>query len=82
MQIPPRKNRKEQRFFDNKIYKLLQLENVFLHLKRCRGITTRYAKFLASFLAAVKIPYIALWAAICDDITSNQNHKKPPWRFS
>lgn len=34
-QIPPRKNRKEQRVYDKDIYKLRHLvENAFLHLKR------------------------------------------------
>ena len=44
-QIPPRKNRKEQRPYDKDRYKLRHLvENAFLHLKRWRGIATRYAK--------------------------------------
>lgn len=64
-QIPPRKNRKEQRDYDKEIYKLRHLvENAFLHLKRWRGIATRYAKTTSSFLAAVQIRCIALWAAI------------------
>jgi transposase len=43
--IPPRKNRKIQREYDKEIYKLRHLvENAFLHLKRWRGIATRYAK--------------------------------------
>jgi len=63
--IPPRKNRKDQRFYDKEIYKLRHLvENAFLHLKRWRGIATRYAKNTASFLAAVQIRCIALWANI------------------
>ena len=63
--IPPRKNRKEQRDYDKQIYKLRHLvENAFLHLKRWRGIATPYAKCSASFLAAVHIRCIALWAAI------------------
>lgn len=65
VQIPPRKNRKEQRSYDEEIYKLRHLvENAFLHLKRWRGIATRYAKNTASFLAAVHIRCIALWANI------------------
>jgi transposase len=64
-QIPPRKNRKYQRDYDKEIYKLRHLvENAFLHLKRWRGIATRYAKCTASFLAAVHIRCIALWANI------------------
>lgn len=63
--IPPRKNRKVQRTHDKELYKLRHLvENAFLHLKRWRGIATRYAKNTASFLAAVHIRCIALWARI------------------
>jgi len=62
--IPPRKNRKEQRYFDREIYKLRHLvENAFLVLKKWRGIATRYAKNTSSFLAAVQIRCIAIWAA-------------------
>jgi transposase len=63
--IPPKKNRKEARTYDEYIYRLRHLvENAFLHLKRWRGIATRYAKNSASFLAAVQIRCIALWANI------------------
>lgn len=47
------------------LYKLRHLvENAFLHLKRWRGIATRYAKNTASFLAAVHMRCIAIWAGI------------------
>jgi len=63
--IPPRKNRKVQRKYDKVLYKLRHLvENAFLHLKRWRGIASRYAKNVKSFLAAVQIRCIALWANI------------------
>jgi transposase len=63
--IPPKKNRKKQREYDKDLYKLRHLvENAFLHLKRWRGIATRYAKNTASFLAVVQIRCIALWANI------------------
>jgi transposase len=63
--IPPRRNRKQPREYDRELYRLRHLvENAFLHLKRWRGIATRYAKNTASFLAAVQIRCIALWAAI------------------
>jgi transposase len=63
--VPPKKNRIEQREYDKELYKLRHLvENAFLHLKRWRGIATRYAKNTASFLAAVRIRCIALWANI------------------
>ena len=63
--IPPKKNRKDQREYDEEIYKLRHLvENAFLHLKRWRGIATRYAKNTASFLAAVHIRCIDLWSQV------------------
>ena len=63
--IPPKKNRIVQRPYDEELYKLRHLvENAFLHLKRWRGIATRYAKNSKSFLAAVHIRCIALWARI------------------
>ncbi len=63
--IPPKKNRKEQRWFDREIYRLRHLvENAFLALKRWRGIATRYAKNTASFLAAVHVRCIAIWATV------------------
>ena len=63
--IPPRKNRKKQREYDKELYRLRHLvENAFLHLKRWRGIATRYAKCTSSFVAAVQIRCIALWLAI------------------
>ncbi|MCB1719577.1 MAG: IS5 family transposase, partial [Candidatus Competibacteraceae bacterium] len=47
--IPPKKNRTTQRPYDEDLYKLRHLvENAFLHLKRWRGIATRYAKNTAS----------------------------------
>ena len=63
--IPPKRNRKVQREYDRYLYKLRHLvENAFLHLKRWRGIATRYAKNSASFLAAVQIRCIAICCAV------------------
>jgi transposase len=63
--IPPRKNRKIQREYDKDLYKLRHLvENAFLHLKPWRSLSTRYAKNWRSFLTAVQIRCIALWANI------------------
>jgi transposase len=60
--IPPRKNRKELREYDKHLYRQRHLvENAFLHLKQWRGIATRYAKRLSSFLAAVQIRCLVLW---------------------
>ena len=62
--IPPRKNRKQQRYFDREIYKLRHLvENAFLALKKWRGVATRYAKNTSSFLSVVHIRCIAIWAS-------------------
>lgn len=48
--IPPKKNRKVRREYDKELYKMRHLvENAFLHLKRWRGVATRYAKNTASF---------------------------------
>lgn len=63
--IPPKRHRRVQRGCDMYLYRLRHLvENAFLHLKRWRGIATRYAKNTASFLAAVHIRCIAIWAGI------------------
>ena len=63
--IPPKKNRKAQREYDRDTYRARHLvENAFLHLKRWRGIATRYAKVLASFAAAVQVRCIALWLKV------------------
>ena len=60
--IPPKKNRKVQRNYDESTYNKLRhlVENAFLHLKRWRGIATRYAKRSNSFLAAIQIRCISL----------------------
>ena len=63
--IPPKKNRRHQREYDKYLYKLRHLvENAFLHLKQWRGIATRYAKITKSFVAAVHIRCIVIWAKI------------------
>jgi len=63
--IPPKKNRRVQRDYDKYLYQLRHLvENAFLHLKRWRGIATRYAKYTTSFVAAVQIRCIALWLRV------------------
>lgn len=63
--IPPRKNRKEQRRYDKHLYRQRHwVENAFLALKQWRGIATRYAKNLSSFLAAAQIRCLALWLRV------------------
>lgn len=52
--IPPKKNRKEQRFYDTELYRARHLiENFFCRLKQYRAIATRYDKTARNFLAAV-----------------------------
>ena len=63
--IPPRRSRTNSRGYDKYLYKLRHLvENAFLKMKHWRGIATRYTKRTDSFLAAVQIRCIALWAKI------------------
>ena len=63
--IPPRKNRKEQREYDKYLYRQRHLvENAFLQLKQWRGVATRYAKRLSSFLAIVQIRCLVLWLRV------------------
>jgi len=60
--IPPKKNRVEQREYDEFLYKYRHLvENAFLKLKRWRGVATRYAKTLSAFVGAVNLAAIVLW---------------------
>ena len=66
--IPSKSNRKQPREHDKYLYRYRHLiENAFLWLKRWRGIATRYAKNAVSFLAAVHIRCLAIWAKYCDD---------------
>lgn len=63
--IPSRKNRVNSREYDKYLYKIRHLvENAFLHLKRWRGVATRYAKNTTSFLAAIHIRCVSLWLNI------------------
>jgi transposase len=63
--IPPRRNRKNPRAFDEHRYKQRhRVENAFLHLKAWRGIATRYAKRQSSFLSAVCLRCAIIWASI------------------
>lgn len=63
--IPPKKNRIDQRDYDESLYKYRHLvENAFLKLKRWRGVATRYAKTLSSFAGAVNLAAIVLWLRV------------------
>ena len=63
--IPPKKNRIEQREYDEYIYRLRHLvENAFLKLKRWRGVATRYAKTTEAFAGAVTACCILQWLRV------------------
>ena len=63
--MPPKKNRKVQRFYDKDIYKVRHLvENAFLKLKRWRGVAPRYAKTTIAFVGAVQCCAILQWLRI------------------
>ena len=63
--IPPKSNRKEKRDYDRALYKLRHLvENGFLEFKQWRGIATRYAKRIASYLAACQLRAVMIWSKL------------------
>jgi len=52
--IPPKRNRKEQRTYDEALYEARHLiEHFFAKLKQFRAIATRYDKTARNFLAAI-----------------------------
>jgi len=70
--IPPKKNRLIKRSCDMDLYKYRHLvENAFLHLKRWRGIATRYCKNTSSFLAAVHCRCLFLWLKLISSRVDN-----------
>ena len=63
--IPPKRNRKEKRDYDQALYKLRHLvENGFLEFKQWRGIATRYAKRATSYLAACQLRAVMIWSKL------------------
>lgn len=60
--IPPKSNRKEQREYDEEMYKNRHLiENFFAKLKQFRGIATRYDKRASTFLGAIHLAAAVIW---------------------
>lgn len=60
--IPPRANRKEQRAYDEEVYKWRHLiENLFQKLKQYRAIATRYDKTAAAFLGGIHLAASVIW---------------------
>ena len=63
--IPPRRSRKSPYEYDATLYQVRHLvENYFEQLKEWRGVATRYAKKVASYLAICQILALALWAKV------------------
>ena len=63
--IPSRKNRKAPRDWDRDLYQLRHLvENSFCEFKQWRGVATRYAKTIASYLAGCQIRALLIWAKL------------------
>jgi transposase len=60
--IPPKSNRKEQREYDEEMYKIRHLiENFFAKLKQYRAIATRYDKRASNFLGAIYLAASVIW---------------------
>jgi len=60
--IPPKANRKDQRHYDEEIYKWRHLiENLFEKLKQYRAIATRYDKRAVSFLGGIYLAATLIW---------------------
>jgi len=65
VQVPACKNRKRRRKYDKYLYRHRHLvENTFAQLKQWRGIATRYAKNVASFVVAINIRCLFVWLSI------------------
>ena len=63
--IPPKRNRKEKRDYDQALYRLRHLvENGFLEFKQWRGVATRYAKRTASYLAICQLRAVMIWSKL------------------
>lgn len=60
--IPPRANRKEQRAYDEEVYKWRHLiEKLFQKLKQYRAIATRYDKTAVAFLGGIHLAASVIW---------------------
>jgi transposase len=60
--IPPKSNRKSQRYYDKTLYKARHLiENLFEKIKHYRAIATRYDKRASTFLGAIHLAASVIW---------------------
>ena len=63
--IQPKRSRKSPPEYDAVLYQARHLvENCFEQLKEWRGMATRYAKKVASYLAICQIRALVLWAKV------------------
>lgn len=62
--IPPRSNRKEQRFYDAELYKERNLvERFFQKAKHYRRIATRYERLARNYAAMLTLVSTVIWMA-------------------
>lgn len=60
--IPPKRNRKTPRDYDQELYKARHLiENFFAKLRQYRAIATRYDKLAETFLSAIYMAAVVIW---------------------
>jgi transposase len=60
--VPLKSNRKDQRAYDEEMYKARHLiENFFEKIKQYRTIATRYDKRAANFLGAIHLAASIIW---------------------
>ena len=60
--IAPKANRKDQRSYDEELYKWRHLiENLFQKLKQYRAIATRYDKRAVAFLGGIYLAADVIW---------------------
>ena len=60
--IPPRKNRKQDTYYDEVLYKKRhKVENMFAKLKDWRRIAMRFERCAHTFAAAINIAAIVIW---------------------
>ena len=60
--IPSKRNRKQPREYDKRLYKARHLiENFFAQLKQYRAIATRYDKLAESFLGGIYLAATSIW---------------------
>ena len=63
--IPPKRNRREKRDYDQAPYRLRHLvKDGFLEFKQWRGVATCYAKRAASYLAVCQLRAVMIWSKL------------------